>query len=103
VRLVNSNTYFNVLFKEVLHENKFFELFVRVVPGEGEIDWQEPRKFDCWLVRKIFIFCCPSSILTRQVGEWPENQILIPDWTYFYCPGTTLTHEWLENQILIPD
>jgi len=23
-------------------------------------------------------------------GEWRENQILIPDWTYFYCPGTTL-------------
>jgi len=25
-----------------------------------------------------------------QVGEWPENQILIPDWTYFHCPGATL-------------
>jgi len=23
-------------------------------------------------------------------GEWPKNQILIPDWTYFHCPGTTL-------------
>jgi len=22
--------------------------------------------------------------------EWPENQILIPDWTYFHCPDTTL-------------
>jgi len=24
------------------------------------------------------------------VGEWPENQILILDWTYFHCPDTTL-------------
>jgi len=30
-----------------------------------KIDWQETRKFDCRLVRKIFIFCCPSSIFTR--------------------------------------
>jgi len=22
---------------------------------------------------------------------WPENQILIPDLTYFHCPGTTQT------------
>jgi len=28
---------------------------------------------------------------SQVVGEWLENQILIPDWTYFYCPGTTLT------------
>jgi len=21
------------------------------------MDWQEARKFDCWLVRTIFIFC----------------------------------------------
>jgi len=27
---------------------------------------------------------------SQVVGEWLENQILIPDWTYFYCPGTTL-------------
>jgi len=47
-------------------------------------------KFDCWLVRTIFIFCCLSSIFTSRwrLGEWPENQILIPDWTYFHCPGT---------------
>jgi len=25
-----------------------------------------------------------------QEGEWPENQILISDWTYFHCPGATL-------------
>jgi len=27
---------------------------------------------------------------SQDIGEWPENQILIPDWTYFYCPGATL-------------
>jgi len=40
-----------------------------------KIDWQEPRKFDCRLV-----------VLHQVVGEWLENQILIPDWTYFHCP-----------------
>jgi len=33
----------------------------------------------------IFIFCCPLPFF----GEWLENQILIPDWTYFHCPGAT--------------
>jgi len=23
---------------------------------------------------------------SQVVGEWPENQILIPDWTNFHCP-----------------
>jgi len=46
------------------------------VPGEGEIDWQEPRKFDCQF--------------SQVFGEWPENQILISDWTYFHCPDATL-------------
>jgi len=32
-----------------------------------KIDWQEAQKFDCWLVRTIFIFCCPSSIFTRHL------------------------------------
>jgi len=36
-------------------------------------------------VRTIFIFC----VVPRQF-EWPQNQILIPDWTYFHCPGATL-------------
>jgi len=35
-----------------------------------KIDWQEARKFDCRLVRTIFIFCCPSSIRVVQAeGE----------------------------------
>jgi len=28
----------------------------------------------------------------QDIGEWPENQILIPDWTYFHCPDATLAH-----------
>jgi len=27
--------------------------------------------------------------LSEDIGEWPENQILIPDWTYFHCPSAT--------------
>jgi len=37
----------------------------------------------------IFIFCCPCNF-HKDIGKWPENQILIPDWTYFHCPGATL-------------
>jgi len=32
----------------------------------------------------------PPYQFSQDTGEWPENQILIPDWTYFHCPGTTL-------------
>jgi len=33
----------------------------------------------------------PSGVSPAQdIGMWPENQIFIPDWTYFHCPGTTL-------------
>jgi len=46
----------------------FFPLptFSVISPGEEDhrqrekIDWQELCKFDCRLVRTIFIFCCPS-------------------------------------------
>jgi len=27
---------------------------------------------------------------SQDIGEWPQNQILIPDWTYFHCSGATL-------------
>jgi len=37
-------------------------------------------------VRTIFIFCFPSVNFHKT---WLENQILIPDWTYFHCPGAT--------------
>jgi len=31
-----------------------------------KMDWQEACKFDCRLVWRIFIFCCPLSIFTRR-------------------------------------
>jgi len=43
-------------------------------------------------VRTIFIFCQFS----QDICEWPENQILIPDWTYFHCPNSTLYHSQAE-------
>jgi len=48
-----------------------------------------------------FLFFVVLSQFSQVVGEWPENQILIPDWSYFHCPGATLAQlgEWRENQI----
>jgi len=37
-----------------------------------------------------FLFFVVPRQFSQVVGEWPENQILIPDWTYFHCPGATL-------------
>jgi len=37
-----------------------------------------------------FYFLLSSVQFSQVVGKWPENQILIPDWTYFCCPGATL-------------
>jgi len=34
------------------------------------------------------------------LGEWRENQILIPDWTYFHCPSAILIYDHL---LLIPN
>jgi len=51
----------------------------------------------------LIVGWCGRFLFSQVVGEWPENQILIPDWTYFYCPGAALIVEWPENQILIPD
>jgi len=42
-----------------------------------------------WCGRFLF-FVVPCQF-SQDIGEWPENQILIPDWTYFpSCPGATL-------------
>jgi len=41
-----------------------------------------------WCGRFLF-FVVPRQF-SQVVGEWRENQILIPDWTYFHCPDTTL-------------
>jgi len=37
-----------------------------------------------------FLFFVVPRQFSQVIGEWPENQILIPDWTYFHCPGATL-------------
>jgi hypothetical protein len=49
-----------------------------------------------------FIIQASPTVLrqfSQDIGEWPENQILIPYWTYFNCPGATLVGEWPGNQI----
>jgi len=38
----------------------------------------------------LIVGWCGRFLFPRQIGEWPENQILIPDWAYFYCPNATL-------------
>jgi len=55
-----------------------------------------------------FLFFVVPRQFSQDTGEWPENQILIPDWTYFHCPKppyqfSQVVSEWRENQILIPD
>jgi len=54
-----------------------------------KIDWQEARKFDCRWCGQFLFFVVPRQF-SQGIGEWPENQILIPHWTYFHCPGATL-------------
>jgi len=53
--------------------------------------------------RRFLFFVVPRQF-SQDIGEWPENQILIPDWTYFHCPGATLAgyHSdagWLSNKL----
>jgi len=57
-----------------------------------KIDWWEACKFDSRLVWTILIFVVPHQF-SPDIGEWPENQISIPDWTYFHCPGATLVQQ----------
>jgi len=50
--------------------------------------------------QSIFSLCrhhLTNRQFSQDIGEWPENQILIPDWT----PGATLLLK--RNPILIPD
>jgi len=37
-----------------------------------------------------FLFSVVPRQFSQDIANWPENQILIPDWTYFHCPGATL-------------
>jgi len=41
---------------------------------------------------RFLLFVVPRQF-SQVVGEWSENQILIPDWTYFHCPGVTLAQD----------
>jgi len=36
-----------------------------------------------------FLFFVVARQFSQDIGEWPENQILILDWTDFHCPGAT--------------
>jgi len=49
-----------------------------------------------WCGRFLF-FVAPHQF-SQDIGEWRENQILIPDWTYFHCPGTTLVNGVMKNK-----
>jgi len=37
-----------------------------------------------------FYFFVVLHQFSQVVGKWLENQIVIPDLTYFHCPGATL-------------
>jgi len=80
--------------RHYIEHNFFPGVLVGWCRQREKIDWQESRKFDCRLVRTIFIFCCPSSIFTRL---WPENQTLIPDWTNFHNGLTLVQGKGREN------
>jgi len=49
-----------------------------------KIDWQEP--VNLIVGADDFYFLLPLANFQQANGEWAENQILIPNWTYFYCP-----------------
>jgi len=43
-------------------------------------------------------FAYATQRFLQDIAEWPENQILIPDWTYFHCPGATLVpHQFSQD------
>jgi len=45
-----------------------------------------------WCGRFLF-FVAPRQF-SQDIGDWPENQILIPDWTYFHCLFQTEARTW---------
>jgi len=48
-----------------------------------------------------FLFFVVPGQFSQAVGKWPENQILIPDWTYFHCPGATLMVPGMKNEVSV--
>jgi len=53
----------------------------------------------CWCGRFLF-FVVPRKF-SLDAGEWPENQILIPEWTNFHCPGATLSGQQKKIKIVL--
>jgi len=53
-----------------------------------------------WCGRFLF-FVVPRQF-SQDIGEWPENQILITDWTYLHFPGATLLANVLFIRGFIP-
>jgi len=53
-----------------------------------------------WCGRFLF-FVVPHQF-SQDISEWPENQILIPDWVYFHCPGATLTRDNKKEKLSSP-
>jgi len=49
--------------------------------------------------RRFLFFVAPCQF-SQVIGERPENQILIPNWTYFHCPGTTLAMDSRRIEII---
>jgi len=60
-----------------------------VVPGGRKLIGRNSANLIVGWSGRFLIFVVPRQF-SQEIGEWPENQILIPDWTYFHCPGTTL-------------
>jgi len=50
--------------------------------------------------RGRFLFFVVPHQFSQVIGEWPENQILIPHWTYFHCPDTTLLNDRAKSCML---
>jgi len=48
---------------------------------------------------RFLFFVVPRQFL-QDICEWLENQILIPDWTYFHCPGATLKQDKIKPPLL---
>jgi len=54
--------------------------------GRKLIGWNPSNLIVGW---SYLFFLLPRNDF-QDIGEWAENQILIPDWTYFHCHGATL-------------
>jgi len=67
--------------------------FTRNLEGQREkkLIGRKPVNLIVGWCGRFFFFVVPTQfsqvvIYFHNIGEWPENQILIPNWTYFHCP-----------------